>query len=292
MEQKLAEARSKLAATEKKLDRLRCPTTAAVAVAVKDPGIKAEASSVDIKMEEDPNELSKFREQLTEMAALAEARLRAIQELEDEKKRLRDDLHDARYSHVSGNDDRSDRDAAYKDLYAHYMFVKKELEMVEDSRKKRDEEFNELRAGSVNFRKQIEAEEAQRRKPLEAEVRRLEADVNRLRAGRDQAQQLLEVRESKDKAEIIQNHEIRVIANTRKDRIDALEIENQRLRIKLAAIGGSREMVDVFNELAPEDAVSEIQSRYLKAQSQIEHLGRLAKSLGASERQLQDVGLK
>lgn len=92
---------------------------------------------------------------------------------------------------------------------------------------------------------------------------RLEADVNRLRAGRDAAQQELEIRKSKDNTETLQNTEIRHIANTRKDRIDALVMENQRLRMKVAAISGSREMVNLFDQLAAEDdPVSKVQSLY------------------------------
>jgi FKBP-type peptidyl-prolyl cis-trans isomerase 2 len=102
----------------------------------------------------------------------------------------------------------------------------------------------------------------------------------------------LEVRDSKDKAELIQNHEIRVIANTRKDRIVALEMENQRLRMKIGAVSGSREMVDLFNELAGEDAISELQSRYKSTQVQVEKLMELAASIGATSQQLEEVRLR
>src|SRR4051794_37387811 len=64
----------------------------------------------------------------------------------------------------------------------------------------------------------FKTEEIQRRKTVETEWRKAENDLNRIRGERDNIQQALALRSSKDNAEIIQNHEIRVIANSRKVR--------------------------------------------------------------------------
>jgi E3 ubiquitin-protein ligase BRE1 len=59
-------------------------------------------------------------------------------------------------------------------------------------------------------------EERRRREVMEAELRRLESDLTRVRGNRDHLQQQLELRCSKDNAELSQHQEMRRIANTRK----------------------------------------------------------------------------
>ncbi|KAI9022558.1 hypothetical protein DFJ74DRAFT_768258 [Hyaloraphidium curvatum] len=305
LQRDLATARHTVELLERKLDRLSCATTA-VAPAVKEPAPKTEITVAEVKVEEDPLGVSRLKEDLAVQSEVAQRRLKEIQRLESERTKLQQELDEARYKGFAG-DEKPTENPAYRELYAHFLFIKAELDAAKANMDKQNKELDELRAGGAKLRKQIEVssyerpvkfplrtwhlqgEEAARRKVLEGEIRRMEADVNRLRAGRDQALRDLDARISKDQAEIIQNHEIRVIANTRKDRIVALETENQRLRMKLASLSGSREMFDLFDQMSEEDAVSELQHRYRLSQNHVEKLARLAASLGASEQQLDEV---
>jgi 1,4-alpha-glucan branching enzyme len=118
----------------------------------------------------------------------------------------------------------------------------------------------------------IQNEEAARRKVMQSEMKKLQTDLNRIRANRDQLQQQLDRRTAKDDSEFIQNQEIRVIANTRKviyrkkkrilylfpysemdvmfscqERVASLLLENRRLKMKIAADNGDKEAVDFYS---------------------------------------------
>lgn len=162
LEQNLANTRNKLNAAEKKLDRLRCETTAAPAVN-KDAAVKPESSSSDVKVEGDSAGLLKIREDLAEARGQAEARSRTIQQLEEEKKRLQDDLHEA-LSKFANTEEKPDRDGT-RGLWENYSFVKAELEASEAHVRRLNKELEELRAGGSKLRKQIEVGDYLRRSP-------------------------------------------------------------------------------------------------------------------------------
>lgn len=71
------------------------------------------------------------------------------------------------------------------------------------------------------------------RSKLVDEMKRIESDLVRVRAGRDQVQTLLDIRIAKDAVEFLQVNEIRGLANERKDRIECLESEVSRIRLEL-----------------------------------------------------------
>jgi E3 ubiquitin-protein ligase BRE1 len=70
---------------------------------------------------------------------------------------------------------------------------------------------------------------------LEAEIKKLEQEVNRLRQGRDSLQKSLDSKLAKESFEMKQLEEIKCISESRKDRIDSLESELTRFKMKIAS---------------------------------------------------------
>jgi E3 ubiquitin-protein ligase BRE1 len=252
----LESTRTRLNAALKQVDRDLCGTTKIQKTHV------PEAPPIEVKVEEtgtmDSNALKTIQEQLTVTQSLAERRLATIEKLEQEKIQLRDQADASRTRSMPSTNGDSD---ALRQAVSQAGLYKAEIESIKSHLDRALKETEEMRASIRKTRETIEAEEVGRRKVLETEMRRLEADLNRIRGSRDQMQQALELRTSKDQAEAIQNHEIRVIANTRKDRIVVLETEIQRLRMKLAAENGDRTGFDLHNEFSDEGLITELRQR-------------------------------
>ena len=151
LDQKLATARNQLAAAEKKLDRLKCETTVAV------PGVKEtvkqEPTSADVKMEEDPAGLMRLKMELAAATAQAESRMKAIQQLEQDKKRLQEELQENLAKPRAGGDDKPDPE---KNFHAQITLAKNEMNEAKASAERLSKEIEELRAGGLKLRKQIE----------------------------------------------------------------------------------------------------------------------------------------
>jgi chromosome segregation ATPase len=152
LDQKLGTARNQLAAAEKKLDRLRCETTVAVP-GVKEAAVKQEPNSAEMKMEEDPAGLMRLKMELAAATAQAESRMKAIQQLEQDKKRLQEELQENLTKPRGGADDKPDPE---RDFHAQITLAKTEMNEARSTAERLSKEIEELRAGGIKLRKQIE----------------------------------------------------------------------------------------------------------------------------------------
>jgi hypothetical protein len=92
----------------------------------------------------------------------------------------------------------------------------------------------------------MKADEDARRKPVEEEMKKVHADLLRVRANRDNFQKKLEVflaQEAKEKAHIKQMETLNI---SRAERIKTLESELQRLKVCMAGNSGELGLVEFF----------------------------------------------
>ncbi|KXS20295.1 hypothetical protein M427DRAFT_52524 [Gonapodya prolifera JEL478] len=203
-------------------------------------------------------------------SVIAERRLSDIHALQKENAKLRAEIDDVKVKLTVFSDDRIPETSPYRALAAQLAHVRSESERDRLALDKALKEVEELKGERRRLREQLETEEQSHRRSLESELRRLEADLVRLRGERDNAQQTLALRAAKDNAEIIQNHEIRVLANSRKDRIVALEAEVQRLRMRAAANAGDSALFKLAEQTATdEEAIKHLQERIVEYEAKI-----------------------
>jgi len=104
----------------------------------------------------------------------------------------------------------------YKSLQIQCGYLKSEADSCKAQLEKITHDYELLKSERQSFMDQLEQEEHSRRKSLMSDIRKLEQEVTKLQSEKEAFQQALELRNSKDQTEIYQNHEIRIIANTRK----------------------------------------------------------------------------
>lgn len=85
---------------------------------------------------------------------------------------------------------------------------------------------------------------AARIEDLEKKLAGRDADVTRIRATREEARSELHELKSRDAEKMKQVAQIRTLANSRQERINALASELRRLKMRLAAEAGDRDTID------------------------------------------------
>ncbi|KAI9352532.1 hypothetical protein DFJ73DRAFT_349021 [Zopfochytrium polystomum] len=148
---------------------------------------------------------------------VAERRLKEIEALKNERIELLQALDAMRIQVATTlQDDKIRESSLFKNVEAELEYHRTENQLLKNRLDKVFVEFEEMQADRRKFVEQLEAEEVGRRKVLEAEIKKLSDDLTRVRGNRDSLQHTLDLRSSKDEAEIVQNEQIRMIANTRK----------------------------------------------------------------------------
>ncbi|KAG0296513.1 E3 ubiquitin-protein ligase bre1 [Dissophora globulifera] len=175
------------------------------------------------------------REELLQFRTLALSRLSELEEMREQRTRLRDDLEKIRIQLGHLSDDKIQDSQHVRSLLVQIQSIRHEADHHRGEVLKLRSDLDDLHASRRRFVETLEAEEKTRRATLEAELKKLESDISRVRDSRDRFQLMYENRCTKDDYEMQQNQEIRKIANTRKDRITALTAEIQRLQDMLAA---------------------------------------------------------
>ncbi|KAF9114913.1 E3 ubiquitin-protein ligase bre1 [Mortierella sp. AM989] len=173
------------------------------------------------------------RDELLQFRRLAISRLAEIEELNVNKIQLKEELDKlrAQLDHLS---DEKIQDSQYaRGLLVQMQSARHDGDHYRSEVLKLRAELEDLHASRRRFVDTLETEEKNRRATLEAELKKLESDISRVKDSRDRFQQMYENRCTKDDYEMQQNQEIRKIANTRKDRITTLSTEISRLQTML-----------------------------------------------------------
>ncbi len=120
-----------------------------------------------------------------------------------------------------------------------------------------------LQAERRSFMESFKTEERQHRQVLEAELKKMNVDLNRLRQARDNIQKTLDLKISKENLELKQQQELFALAEARKERLTCLEQDLMRLKVKCAAQLNEPELMTFFLE-NPES------NPYLESRKEIE----------------------
>ncbi|KAF9993192.1 E3 ubiquitin-protein ligase bre1 [Entomortierella chlamydospora] len=174
------------------------------------------------------------RDELLQFRRLAISRLAEIEETNLQKTQMKDDLDKLRAQLDQLSDEKIQDSQYVRTLLVQMQSARHEGEFYRGEVLRLRADLEDLHASRRRFVDTLETEEKNRRATLEAELKKLESDISRVKDIRDRFQQMYENRCSKDDYEIQQNQEIRKIANTRKDRITTLSTEISRLQTMLA----------------------------------------------------------
>ncbi|OAJ43914.1 hypothetical protein BDEG_27228 [Batrachochytrium dendrobatidis JEL423] len=200
-------------------------------------------------------------EKYVEAMRLAELRLNEIQLLKKDRILLQNDLNtlrieleDARSSQLRIAD--MDRQIRYEISQQEALRTELERILMENQTLNSDRRV---------FTEQVRTIEAKERKILESEYRKLELDLHRIRTGRDALQKTLDERIVKDDLEIKQHQELKVIADTRSNRIITLEAEENPylvLKDQITKLKAQREHFEkLAKSLQSNDALAELSAR-------------------------------
>ncbi|KAI8921616.1 hypothetical protein BC831DRAFT_76260 [Entophlyctis helioformis] len=144
-------------------------------------------------------------------------------------------------------------------------------------------ENQSLHGDRRSFIEQVRIAEAKERKSLEAELRKLEVDLQRLRSARDALQKSLEERMSRDEVEMRHVQEMRQLAQTRKDRMMTLEADLQRLKMCVAANMGETSLIEFFDEAPDTSPYKVLRERLSQAETRINQFEELMTSLQSED---------
>ncbi|KAK4519058.1 uncharacterized protein ATC70_009286 [Mucor velutinosus] len=106
--------------------------------------------------------------------------------------------------------------------------------------------LEDLQANRRRLIKELDSEQANHSQKLQEELRKLDEDLTRIRGQRDALQMTLEERKAATEAGRASIAELKVIADTRKERVNYLETEVLRLQKKMAARTGVKEYYDLL----------------------------------------------
>ncbi|KAF9343987.1 E3 ubiquitin-protein ligase bre1, partial [Mortierella sp. AD094] len=175
------------------------------------------------------------RDELLQFRRLAISRLAEIEETNLQKTQMKDDLDKLRAQLDQLSDEKVQDSQYVRALLVQMQSARHDGEFYRGEVLRLRSDLEDLHTSRRRFVDTLETEEKNRRATLEAELKKLESDISRVKDSRDRFQQMYENRCSKDDYEMQQNQEIRKIANTRKDRITTLSTEISRLQTMLAA---------------------------------------------------------
>ncbi|KAH9455085.1 hypothetical protein Pst134EA_022561 [Puccinia striiformis f. sp. tritici] len=161
---------------------------------------------------------------------------------------------------------------AFKRLKAEVAHATLELERVRSLLETTQKEADDLRERQEEFRTKIVAEMTKRMEDMEKKLSSKDADVTRIRATREETRSELHELKTRDVEKMKQVAQIRTLANSRQDRINALSSEVRRLKMRLAADVGDRHTVDFLATNEEVDVAKALQERIKVAEETIKSL--------------------
>jgi len=275
LEEQIDDLKVQITTLENKLNKNKCLTTSAKYSTLNKDSANGHSYSSDSKT--DVN-VAKLNEELNVASMLSQTRLKEIQAMEDEKIKLVNEIDKYKIQLTDIPEEQIIESPIYKSLQIQCGFLKSESENCKSQLEKMTRDYESLKSDRQLFMDQLEQEEHSRRKSLMSDIRKLEQEVTKLQSEKEALHQALELRNSKDQTEILQNHEIRIIANTRKDRIICLEKQIQRLRMKMATDAGDKELLEMHDDATAEEIIERLRKQLDEQKKEIEEKDMKLKS--------------
>ncbi|KAG0222586.1 E3 ubiquitin-protein ligase bre1 [Mortierella sp. GBA43] len=217
---------------------------------------------------------SATKDDLLRFRKLATSRLEELEEMKAQRTQLKEELDKARSELEHLSDEKIQDSQHARGLLFQIQSIRHEADHYRGEVLRLRADLDDMRTSRRKFTDALELEEKNRRATLEADLKKLESDISRVRDSRDRFQQLYENRCTKDDYEMQQNQEIRKIANTRKDRITALTTEIQRLETLLTTTSDDWESYAFYLKTPSDKAtLHELRGNLKLAEEQIKSLG-------------------
>ncbi|KAG0207878.1 E3 ubiquitin-protein ligase bre1 [Mortierella sp. GBA30] len=230
------------------------------------------------------------REELLQHRRLAISRLAEVEEMKMQKAQLQEDVDKVRLQLNYLSDEKIQDSQYVRALLVQMQSVRHDADFYRGEVLKLRADLEDLHVSRRKFVDTLENEEKNRRATLEAELKKLESDISRVRDSRDRFQQMYENRCTKDDYEVQQNQEIRKIANTRKDRITALTTDIQRLQAMLATDSDDWDTYAFYYKKSDDKAMSQdLRSKLSVAEEQIQSLTMELEASKETALQLRDL---
>ncbi|KAJ3213216.1 E3 ubiquitin-protein ligase bre1 [Dinochytrium kinnereticum] len=252
MEEQLDDVKAARIVLERRLDRAKASST---------PG-----KDMQIEPRESPDDSTS--------STLAAMRMKEIEELKAERVDFLEKLDALKLQSVQSGitDDRIRESPLYQNLEAEFQFHRNENTLLKNRIDKLLVEYEEVISDRRKAAEKLNNDIAAKQKSFEAEVNGLKADLNRVRENRNNLQHTLELRSAKDEAELAQNQEIRMIANSRKDRITFLERRIEILKMKAASEMPGTFWIEFFNEKHDGNPFEELRKELSSAKERVKEL--------------------
>ncbi|KAJ3000588.1 hypothetical protein HDV02_004883 [Globomyces sp. JEL0801] len=274
LEVKLEKSKAELLYTQKKLDRVKLlkePPPIVVKKTESEQVMKCDYSTQTNKQE---TQQTLPTEEFKDAINLAEKRLADIEALNREKLQLNLDLQKTQteLAELKGivNSNRE-------------LENQLKLQLSEDTAKTEIEKLlreNELLVSQRrSYVEQIRNDEEKRRKALDNDLKKCEADLNRLRSARDLLQRTVEVQNAKEISDFKQLEEIKTVSESRKERIQSLESELTRLKMLIASNTGEHALMAFFDEKSDQNPYKTIAGQFEKNKQRITDLQNIIMKL-------------
>ncbi|ORY04513.1 hypothetical protein K493DRAFT_53437 [Basidiobolus meristosporus CBS 931.73] len=270
----LDEAKVELERLERSIDRSNCSTTRDQ-VNSKPSNTEENNGVQEVYIKKEGISEAGLEGQSAHFASLAERRLKELEEMRNERIKLRETIDQLHFQISGVSDDLILESPTFKHLQSQCNRYRGDAIRLGEAVEKLNRELDDLRAVQRVNQEKIEQEELNRRNILETQIRKLQEELASAKKTRDHFKRELDLRNSKDNAELIQNQQIKIIANSRKDQITSLMLEVRRLKMRIAANAGDKEALEYLSK-APEnqeDSVEDSLRKDLKkAEARIQEL--------------------
>lgn len=201
-----------------------------------------------------------------------------LEKLEAENEKLTAQLTTLNVKISRLSDDDCARTDLFKQLRSQHEDVIKRINNLEATNNQLREEAEKLQAERTAYRVQMENESQVALGEKEAQLRRAESDLARIRTGRDELIADNQIRKAAQDQERGSVNQVRELAAARAERISALESEIERLKIELGqSDSGSAPHTDLDNLSA-----EELRTKYQNLERQYSMLEKEVPSMGAA----------
>lgn len=276
LEQRLTSATFKFLSAEKKMERLKSSTLAKIersTVAVSQ--VKRE-ESVDDKPDTEKKNTSEVDEEALnrikkESEAIIQKQSEELKSLQSKLLSLHDELAQANLKFAALTEADVSNSEPYKTLKLRYIDLSSRANHLESLNDIIKQESEKLSSERTEYRELVAAEYKAMADELEGQMKRLENDLIRIRAARDDLASEIAIRKAKEESRISILNEITELSETRASRVKALEMEVESLKSQMTTNGVSSSSAVLTAEDTPEKLLARIeklekQNQFLSAE--------------------------
>ncbi|KAI5476449.1 E3 ubiquitin-protein ligase BRE1 [Pseudohyphozyma bogoriensis] len=274
----LEETLEELRKAEKKIDRLKSKTVAmvegrpvagAVGAASVEKMVNGTSPHPKSPAAEGPSGgvvTGETGELLDELRRLAEGRLKELDELRTERIALKSDLDSLRSKLSSPTEEMVLDSVPFRTLQSHVQYLTADADVRRVELEKVTQEANGLRELQDGFRKKINRETEEQVDEIQKRLLAKESDLTRIRAQREDLRSEAAEFRAKENEKIKNLDQLKTLAQSREERIQAYSSEVKRLKMQIAAARGDSATVDLYASTEEADIVNDLQTRLKSAE--------------------------